>query len=240
MPEGNEADKIIRVVVVDDHLLIREGLRLILEKAGKAQGIELVGDAADGAAALRLIEANQPDVVLMDLRMPSMDGLEAIRRIRSTWQQIAVVILTTYNEDDLILQGLQAGASGYLLKDVSRETLFQTIHAAARGEMLVQPDVMARILSHTTQPAAGQASPQRYAALRTPLTERERAVLAAVARGERNKEIALRLRVTEHTIKAHLSSIYTKLDVDSRASAVAKAIEFGILPAQHLLMDPES
>ena len=205
---------------------------MILEKAGKGKGIALVGDATDGATALQLIEEAQPDVVLMDLRMPGMDGLEAIERIRTTWPQIAVVILTTYNEDDLMLRGLRAGACGYLLKDVSRETLFETIYAAARGELLVQPQIMARILSHTAPPTGHTAT---YAATvpRLPLTERERAVLAAVARGERNKEIALRLGVTEHTIKAHLSSIYTKLDVDSRASAVARAIELGILPSQY-------
>ena len=232
MCEKNETTKVIRVIVVDDHLVVREGLRLILEKAGKAKGIELVGDAADGAEALRLIEETRPDVVLMDLRMPSMDGLEAIGQIRSSWPQIAVVILTTYNEDDLMLRGLQAGASGYLLKDVSRETLFQAIHAAARGELLVQPNIMARILSHTTSSAASQSSPQTRA--RGLLTERECVVLAAVARGARNKEIALKLHVTEHTIKAHLSSIYMKLEVDSRAGAVAKAIELGILPPQYL------
>jgi NarL family two-component system response regulator YdfI len=228
----NENDKHIRVLVVDDHLIVREGLRLILEKAGKAKGIELVGDAVDGAQALQLIEETQPDIVLMDLRMPGMDGIEAIGHIRDSWPQIAVIILTTYNEDDLMLRGLQAGASGYLLKDVSRETLFQAIHAAARGELLMQPHIMARILSHTTTPAATQAS--RPTTTHGLLTERERTVLAAVARGERNKEIALQLKVTEHTIKAHLSSIYTKLEVDSRASAVAKAIELGILPSQYL------
>jgi two-component system, NarL family, response regulator YdfI len=155
MDEENETSKIIRVVVVDDHLVVREGLRLILDKAGKGKGIALVGDATDGATALQLIEEVQPDVVLMDLRMPGMDGLEAIERIRTIWPQIAVVILTTYNEDDLMLRGLRAGACGYLLKDVSRETLFETIYAAARGELLVQPQIMARILSHTTPPLTG-------------------------------------------------------------------------------------
>jgi len=237
MHEENETGKIIRVVVVDDHMVVREGLRLILEKAGKAKGIALVGDATDGAMALQLLEELQPDVVLMDLRMPRMNGLEAIERIRKTWPQIAVVILTTYNEDDLMLRGLRAGACGYLLKDVSRETLFQAIHAAARGELLVQPQIMARILSHTNPSTTSHTSTQADTATRVPLTERERTVLAAVARGERNKEIALRLGVTDHTIKAHLSSIYTKLDVDSRASAVAKALEFGILPSQYLPRD---
>lgn len=232
MSEEGETTNIIRVMVVDDHLIVREGLRLILEKAGKAKGIELVSDAASGTEALQLIEETRPDIVLMDLRMPGMDGIEAIGRIRSAWPRIAVIILTTYNEDDLMLRGLQAGASGYLLKDVSRETLFQAIQVAARGEMLVQPHIMARILSHATTSDAPQTSQQTLPAHGL-LTERERTVLAAVARGERNKEIAIQLSVTEHTIKAHLSSIYTKLEVDSRAAAVAKALELGILAPQY-------
>ena len=234
MHEPDEITKSIRVVVVDDHMVVREGLRLILEKAGKGKGIVLVGDAPDGATALRLIEEAQPDVVLMDLRMPGMSGLEAIERIREAWPQIAVVILTTYNVDDLMLQGLRAGATGYLLKDVSRETLFQTIHAAARGELLVQPQIMARILSYTGSSTTSQPSTPVITDTGGLLTERERTVLAAAARGERNKEIARQLSVTEHTVKAHLSSIYTKLDVDSRAGAVAKAVELGILPWQYL------
>jgi two-component system, NarL family, response regulator YdfI len=237
MHEQEETNKPIRVVVVDDHLVVREGLRLILEKVGKGKSIILVGDAPDGETALHLIEATQPDVVLMDLRMPGMDGLEAIERIRHTWPQIAIVILTTYNEGDLMLRGLRAGASGYLLKDVSREVLFQTIHAAARGELLVQPQVMARILAQATSPTPGQSSTPASPASGL-LTERERSVLAAAARGERNKEIARRLSVTEHTIKAHLSSIYMKLEVDSRAAAVAKAIELGILPSRSLSHEP--
>ena len=229
MSEESNTPEMIRVAVVDDHLVVREGLRLILEKAGKGKGFAVVGDAADGATALRMIEEMQPDVVLMDLRMPGMDGLEAIERIRITWPHIAVVILTTYNEDDLMLRGLRAGACGYLLKDTSRETLFHAIHAAARGELLVQPETMARILSHTAHPDATSVPTRANTTGSVSLTERERTVLAAVARGERNKEIAILLGVTEHTIKAHLASIYTKLDVDSRASAVATAIERGIL-----------
>ena len=136
-----------------------------------------------------------------------------------------------------MLRGLRAGASGYLLKDVSREVLFQTIHVAARGELLVQPQVMARILAQATSPTTSQSSTPISPASGL-LTERERTVLAAAARGERNKEIARRLSVTEHTIKAHLSSIYTKLEVDSRAAAVAKAIELGILPSHSLSHEP--
>jgi len=221
----SEQNTPIRVVVVDDHLVVREGLRMMLEVAGKGS-FALVGDAADGATALRLVEETQPDVVLMDLRMPGMDGLEAIEQMRSRWPHIAVVILTTYNEDDLMLCGLRAGACGYLLKDTTRETMFHAIRTAGRGETLLQPDIMARLLAYTASTAL----------VKTPgsaeLTERERDILAGVARGERSKEIARRLGITTRTVATHLTNIYMKLDVDSRASAVAAAMERGLLPRQ--------
>ncbi|HEX4203086.1 MAG TPA: response regulator transcription factor [Ktedonobacteraceae bacterium] len=221
----SEQNTPIRVAVVDDHLVVREGLRMMLEVAGKGS-FALVGDAADGGTALRLVEETQPDVVLMDLRMPGMDGLEAIEQMRSRWPHIAVVILTTYNEDDLMLRGLRAGACGYLLKDTTRETLFHAIRTAARGETLLQPDIMVRILSYTA--SASPVKTPEYAEL----TERERDILAGVARGERSKEIARRLGITTRTVATHLTNIYTKLDVDSRASAVATAMERGLLPRQ--------
>lgn len=217
---------IIRVVVVDDHLIVREGLRMMLELGG--EGFALVGDATDGATALRVVEELQPDVVLMDLRMPGMDGLEAITHIRQTWPQIAVVILTTYNEDELMVRGLRSGACGYLLKDTDRETLFHAIRAAARGEMLLQPEMLARVLALTSQ-ATGHPSSTGFHAGGLDLTEREREILQGVARGERSKEIAARLGISIRTVGAHLASIYTKLGVDSRASAVAIAIERGLI-----------
>ena len=229
--EKRKEDGLIRVVVVDDHQVVRDGLRMMLEILGK--GFALVGDAADGASALRLVEETQPDVVLMDLRMPGMEGLEAIRQMRARWPQIAVVILTTYNEDDLMLRGLQAGACGYLLKDTNRETLFQAIRCAARGETLLQPDILARLLSHTVTSPSSSSLPRPLDTLRNAgLTERERTILAEVARGERSKEIAVRLGITTHTVAAHLTSIYNKLGVDSRASAVAVAMQRGLLPQQ--------
>lgn len=221
----------IRLVVVDDHLVVREGLRFMLEEAD--EGFVLVGDAGDGAAALDIIGRVQPDVVLMDLRMPGMDGLEAIKRVRTTWPHIAVLILTTYNEDDLMIRGLQAGASGYLLKDANRATLFRAIRAAARGEMVVQPEIMARILSYAAHGVGMPPVPAADASHReTDLTERELEVLAALVRGERNKEIARSLGVTERTVRAHLSMIYMKLNVNSRALAVAVAIEHGLIHAR--------
>jgi NarL family two-component system response regulator YdfI len=223
-------DKPLRVLIADDHLIIREGLRLILETV---EDMELVGEAMDGAQAVRLAGELQPDVVLMDLRMPGMDGLAAIEHLRQEQPQIAVVILTTYNEDDLMRRGLRAGARGYLLKDTSREALLNTIRAAARGEMLLKPEIVAGLLAHD----AGTAPPAKPPSA-LELTEREGEVLAAVAHGERSKEIAARLGITERTVKAHLASIYNKLGVDSRAAAIAVAARRGLLPAKAMKEDP--
>jgi len=208
----------IRILIADDHLIIREGLRLILETA---EGMELVGEASDGAEALRLAGETRPDVILMDLRMPGMDGLTAIQHLSVEYPQIAVVILTTYNEDDWMVRGLQAGARAYLLKDTDRQTLFNTIRAAARGETLLQPEVLARLLTQRAAPPS--AAPE--------LSERELEVLAAVGRGQRSKEIAYHLGISERTVKAHLASLYNKLGVDSRAAAVSTAIQRGLLSA---------
>ncbi|HEY0754330.1 MAG TPA: response regulator transcription factor [Ktedonobacteraceae bacterium] len=218
----NDEQAAICVVVVDDHLVVREGLRMMLELAG--EGFTLVGDAADGASALRVIEETQPAVVLMDIRMPGMDGLETLAHISATWPQIAVIILTTYNEDNLMLRGLRSGARGYLLKDTKREALFHAIRAASRGEMLIQPEMMARILALT-----GQRSASYDGIEGSELSEREREILQGVARGERSKEIAAHLGISIRTVGAHLASIYTKLGVDSRASAVALALKRGLL-----------
>jgi len=211
----------IRVVIADDHMVVREGLRLILE--GQEE-FTLVGDAADGAAAVALVADLQPDVVLVDLRMPGMGGLEAVAQIHCAWPRVALVILTTYNDDELMLQALQAGACGYLIKDTTRETLFQAIRAAARGETLLQPETMARLVARTT---AAPAPAQGHGAL--DLTAREREVLEGVVRGERNKEIAARLGLSEPTVKTHLASIFGKLSVESRASAAVAAIERGLV-----------
>ncbi|HLA07285.1 MAG TPA: response regulator transcription factor [Anaerolineales bacterium] len=215
----------IKILIADDHLIIRQGLRLILETE---IDFEYVGEASDGAEALNLCKKLKPDVVLMDLRMPNMDGLTAIEKLRVEQPDIAVVILTTFNEDELMFRGLQAGARGYLLKDTDRNTLFNTIRAAARGETLLKPEIMARVLSRANTPAATEIKTTELANL----TEREQEVLKAVARGERSKEIATHLGISERTVKAHLASIYNKLGVDSRASAVAVAAHKGLLENQ--------
>ena len=211
----------IRVMITDDHLIVREGLRLILETA---DDIEVVGEAVDGAECLELAAKLNPQVILMDLQMPRMDGITAIEHLRKDFPEIAIVILTTYNEDDLMIRGLQSGARGYLLKDSSRENLLDAIHAAAKGETLLKPDILARVLAPQTQP-----KPASTTQADSTLTERELEVLICASRGERNKEIAYKLGITERTVKAHLQSIYQKFGVDSRAAAVAVAAAQGLL-----------
>jgi NarL family two-component system response regulator YdfI len=219
----------IRVVIADDHPVVRTGLRLML---GTAHDIELVGEATDGREAIRVVQEVEPQVVLMDLRMPDMDGLEAIDSIHARWPDVAIVILTTFNEDELMLKGLQAGARGYLLKDSGLEHILTAVRTAARGEMMVRPETMARILSFAAQSAESSSNAARARSSKVSLTERELEVLAGVAQGERSKEIAMRLNITPRTVEAYLTNIYTKLQVDSRAAAVATAMELGLLHRQ--------
>ena len=213
----------IRILIADDHEVVREGLRLILEAE---DDFVVVGEAVDGREAIELVRDLQPQVVLMDLRMPGMDGLTAIKHLRQQWPDINIVILTTYNEDALMMDGLRSGARSYLLKDTRRQVLFDTLRAAARGEALLRPDVMARVISQS----AALAKPVDGLTL----TDREQEVLVGVARGERSKEIAVRLGITERTIKAHLASIYNKFGVDSRAAAIAVASQRGLISQRDL------
>jgi NarL family two-component system response regulator YdfI len=215
----------IRVVIADDHPVVRTGLRLML---GMEEGIELVGEAADGVAAVHLVSSLEPEVVLMDVRMPAMDGLEAIEQIRAQFPHIAIIVLTTYDEDELMLRSLQAGVRGYLLKESSLETVLQAIERAARGELLLQPELLQRVLDHAARRTAPVPLPPGNSEVQ--LTEREQEVLAGVAAGERSKEIGARLGITRRTVESYLNSIYIKLNVDSRAAAVAVAIECGLLP----------
>mgnify|MGYP003622962433 CR=1 FL=1 len=224
MSETPPTSKRIRVIIADDHPIVRTGLRLMLQMRDT---FELVGEAENGAMAVSLVQEHQPDVVLMDLRMPETDGLSALKQIRSQYPQIAVLILTTYNEDNLIMQALRAGARGYLLKDADVEILLRSIERAALGEMLIQPEMMERILAYTDRTSSTHSPKQGE------LTQKELEVLASVANGERSKEIAKHLGISERTVWAYLTTIYNKLGVDSRASAVAVALERGLLPRKN-------
>jgi len=210
-----------RVVIADDHLVVREGLKLILETE---EDFELVGQAQDGATAVQLVREVEPDLVLMDLRMPGMGGIEAIEQIRDANPDTAVVILTTYDEDNLMVRGLRAGARGYLLKDVDRETLFHTMRAAVRGNTVLSAEAVSTLLARSK--SNNDADPS-FAS--TSLTPRELQILGAITRGRRNKDIGADLGITERTVKAHVSSIYAKLGVASRAAAAATAISEGLV-----------
>ena len=213
----------IRILVADDHLIVREGLRLILETDEEMQ---LIGEAVNGKEAVEFASQLNPDVILMDLRMPVLDGLSAIEIIRRQQPRIAIVILTNFNEDEMMVKGLSAGAKGFLLKDTDRATLLNSIRAAARGETLLTPEIMARLMARTAQTISSQA---RATTSGSSLTVRELEVLRSIARGERSKEIALALGISERTVKAHIASIFSRLGVDSRGAAIAEAARLGLL-----------
>ncbi|MEC1119156.1 response regulator transcription factor [Bacillus safensis] len=211
-----------RIVIVDDHYVVREGLKLILETDER---FEVVGEAEDGGKGLDVIKEKSPDLVLLDLNMPMMSGLDMLREMQTLQIKVPVLILTTYNEENLMIQGLQLGAKGYLLKDTSRENLFNTIEAAIRGDILLQSNVASKVFEST-------AYKEPHAKLKTEnhlLTEKEMLVLQAVARGFRSKEIAFDMGISERTVKAHLTNIYQKLNVTSRAEAIKTSIELGII-----------
>jgi NarL family two-component system response regulator LiaR len=203
----------IRVVVVDDHWVVRQGLRLFL---GQQDGIEVVGEAADGEEALGVVEALRPDVVLMDLLMPRLDGIEATRRIRQRWPQVEVVALTTVADGESVVEAISAGATGYLLKDTRGDALVTAVRAAAEGRVELSPEAARRL--------AGAIRPRAVA---QPLTPREREVLGLVAEGLANKEIAARLGISEKTVKAHVTRVLDKLGVQSRTQAALVAVRSG-------------
>ena len=209
----------IRVLIADDHLVVREGLRTILEVA---DDIEQAGEAADGAEAVQLVGELEPDVVLMDLRMPNVDGIEAIKQIKARYPTVEIVILTTYDADEHIIRGLRAGARGYLLKDSGRQALFDTIRAAARGESLLPSTIVDMVVAQL-------AAPQKPSSGN--LSGREEQVLEMLVQGAANKEIALQLNISERTVKAHVTSIFNKLGVNSRTEAAVMAVRQGLLPS---------
>jgi DNA-binding NarL/FixJ family response regulator len=210
------APDVIRVLVVDDHPVVRAGLVALL---AVEPDLQVVGEAADGAEALVAVVTTAPHVVLMDLRMPGMDGADATARIVGDHPGTRVLVLTTFDTDDDILRAVEAGASGYLLKDTRRDELVDAIRAAARGETVLAPPVAARLMGRMR---AGNIEQ---------LTPREVEVLAAVGRGLSNGEIGRELFIGEATVKTHLLRVFQKLGVDDRTRAVTVAMERGILPA---------
>jgi DNA-binding NarL/FixJ family response regulator len=213
----------IRVLVVDDQELVRSGFCVILDAA---DGITVVGEAANGEAAVSQVAAHEPDVVLMDIRMPGMDGLEATRLITGGPAGPKVVMLTTFDLDDYVYEALRAGASGFLLKDSPRHDLIAAVRAAAAGDALLAPSVTRRLIeAFARRPPETSPSPSRLASL----TARERDVLLLLARGRSNAEIAAALFVSEATVKTHVGNLLAKLGLRDRVQAVILAYETGIV-----------
>jgi two-component system, NarL family, response regulator LiaR len=204
----------IRVVVVDDHWVVRQGLRLFLDQQ---DGIRVVGEAAGGEEALAVVEALRPDVVLMDLLMPGIDGVETTRRIKQRLPRVEVVVLTTVVDGEAVVGAIGAGATGYLLKDSRGDALVTAVRAAAEGRVELSPEAARRL--------AAAIRPRRAA---EPLTVRERDVLGLMAEGLANKEIGLRLGIAEKTVKAHVTRVLDKLGVQSRTQAALVAVRSGV------------
>jgi DNA-binding NarL/FixJ family response regulator len=218
---------VISVVIADDQPVVRTGFRTILDAH---DDIAVVGEAGDGQEALHVVTAERPDVVLMDIRMPRLDGLEATRRLLAREQPPRVLIMTTFDLDEYVLEALRAGASGFLLKDIGRDDLARAVRTVAAGEALLAPSVTRRLIDAYVSPGAAAAEPS--AALES-LTAREREVLELLARGMSNAEIAAELIVGEATIKTHVANVLMKLAVRDRVQAVIAAYELGVVHPRH-------
>jgi DNA-binding NarL/FixJ family response regulator len=210
----------VKLLIADDHPVVRDGLSGMF---AADPGFEVLGEAGDGAEAVRLARALRPDVILMDLRMPEMDGVTAIAELARHGVTARVLVLTTYDTDSHVLPAIEAGATGYLLKDAPRTELLRAVRAAARGEAVLSPSVASRLMGRVRAPAAGSDGP---------LSQRELEVLQLVAAGTTNREAAARLFISEATVKTHLLHIYAKLGVGDRAAAVAEAFNRGLLTPQ--------
>lgn len=206
--------ELIRLLIVDDHPVVRAGLQGMLSSQ---PDFEVVGEAKEGAEAIALAKKHKPDVVLMDLSMPGVDGVVAIREIKAEHTDIHILVLTTYDSDIDIIRAIEAGATSYLLKDSPREDLFRAIRSAAQGEAVIAPRVAARLMRHVRTPAEGS------------LTSRETEVLNLVSKGNSNKQIASQFHISEATVKTHLVHTFGKLGVDDRTAAVTEALKRGIL-----------
>jgi DNA-binding NarL/FixJ family response regulator len=209
----------IKILIADDHPVVREGLISMLSREGD---FKVVGEAKDGVEAVNKAKELSPDVVLMDLRMPEMDGVEAMRQIRPAMPGVKFIILTTYSDDDYIFSGIEAGARAYLLKDAPREDLFKAIRSVYRGESLIQPVVASKLLDRFSQLSRRTPSGEE-------LSERELEVLCLMAKGAANKEISAELNIAQSTVKTHITNIFQKLGVNDRTEAVTQALKKGII-----------
>ncbi len=213
-------------MIADDHALVREGTRQIREDQ---PGLEVVGEAQDGAEAVALVSRLHPDVVLMDIAMPKLNGIEATRLIKKESPSTSVLILTAYDDDQYIYALLDAGAAGYLLKSVRGEELAQAVRAVAQGESVLHPAIAAKVFKRYTSPVQATAQEEIE-----PLTERESEVLGMAAKGLSNKMIARELKLSDRTVQAHLSNIFGKLGVASRTEAVITGLRRGLLQLEEL------
>ncbi len=213
---------VIRILIVDDHEMVRDGLAVMLSRQ---DDFSVVGEAQNGLEAVENARELQPDVVLMDLRMPELNGVDAMRRIRDELPDLKFLVLTTYDTDEYIFDAIEAGAKGYLLKDTSREELFRAVRAVHRGESLIEPGVQSRLLDRLAQ-LSRQAT---QISSNDTLSGRETEVLQLMAHGSANKAIAVVLSISESTVKTHVSNIFQKLEVAQRTEAVTKAMSLGII-----------
>ena len=214
----------IRILLVDDQRLMREGLRTLLELE---PDLDVIGESEDGQQALLDYENLVPTVVLMDIRMPVMDGVQATRRLLERWPEAKIIILTTFDDDQYVFEGLRAGALGYLLKDVSGEELSEAIRTVAQGGALIEPSIARRVLAEFSR--LTPAGPQAASSLTEELSEREAEVLRLLAKGLTNRQIAEHLFLAEGTVKNYVSAVLQKLGVDDRTQAALRAQELGLL-----------
>ena len=212
----------IRLMLVDDHAIVREGLRTLLSDV---PDLDLVGEAPDGPSAVTMAAALLPDVILLDLVMPGMGGIEVLKRVLAQQPACRIVVLTSFAEDHNVLDAMQAGAAGYMLKDVLQADLVQAIRSAAQGEPALHPEAQRKLIEHLTRPRPALAT---AASELDTLTEREREVLGLIARGLTNRQIADDLHITEGTVKGHVSNILSKLHLQDRTQAALFAVRNGL------------